>query len=164
LNVVIVRFAYPPHPGVRRAVLGNPEIKGLEDDPLSFQDFFARVRVPSQGGELLDSRGKRFLILGSDEDGGDTNQLEFGDGHNAFREEAIDDVDGDPDSFGHHVVTEVDLQKPVDQRLAHFPGKVVLSIHILGVWHEAVLNKGPSQRMWGRTVSQETYFEFTHVL
>ena len=37
------------------------------------------------------------------------------------------------------MVTEVDLEEPVDQRLAHFPGKVILSVHIFGVGQEALL-------------------------
>ena len=105
LDVVIVRLAYLPHPAVWRAVLGNLEVEGLQDDSLSFQDLFTRVRILSQEDELLDSGGKNLLILGSDEDGSDTDQLKFGDGYNTFCEEAVDDVDGDPDGFGQHVVT-----------------------------------------------------------
>ena len=147
LDVVIVCLAYLPHPAVWRAVLGNLEVEGLEDDSLSFQDLFTRIRILGQEDELVDSGGKNLLVLGSDEDGGDTDQLKLGDGYNALCEEAVDDVDGDPDGFGQHVVTEVDLEQPVDQRLAHFPGKVVLSVHVVGVGDEALLKSVAFQRM-----------------
>jgi len=79
-----------------------------------------------------------LLVLGSDVDGGDADQLKFGDGYKALCEEAVD-VDGDPDGFGQHVIPEVDFKQPVDQRLVHFQGKVGLSIHVVGVGNEALL-------------------------
>jgi len=100
LDVVIIRLAYLPHPAVWRAVLGNLEVEGLQDDSLSLQNLFTRIRILGQEDELLDSGGKNLLVLGSDEDGGDADQLKFGDGYNALCEEAVDDVDGDPDGFG----------------------------------------------------------------
>ena len=144
--------------------MGNLEVEGLQDDSLSFQNLFTRIRILGQEDELLDSGGKNLLILGSDEDGGDTDELKFGDGYNTLGEEAVDDVDGNPDGFGQHVVTEVDLEQPVDQRLAHFPGKVVLSIHVVRVGDEALLNDCRISAGVGQVVRQETYLELAHVL
>jgi len=62
------------------------------------------------------------------------------------------------------VVTEVDLEQPVDQRLAHFPGKVVLSVHVVGVGDEALLNDRRILAGVEQVVRQETYLELTHVL
>lgn len=141
LDVVVIGLAYLPHPAVWRAVLGNLEVKGLENYSLPLQDFFTGVHVLSQEDELLNSRGKNLLVLGGDKDGSNTNELKLGEGHDALCEEAVNDVNGDPDCLGQHVVAEVDLEEPVDQRLAHFPGKVVLSIHVVGVGHEALLSE-----------------------
>ena len=70
-----------------------------------------------------------------------------------------------PVSFGQHVVAEVDLEQPVDRCLAHFPGKVVLSIHIVRVGDEALLNEHRISADAGeQVVRRETYLEPTHVL
>jgi hypothetical protein len=61
------------------------------------------------------------------------------------------------------MITEVDLKEPVDQRLAHFPGEVILSVHIFGVGQEAPLDE--NHVSGGRSiVSREAYLELTHIL
>ena len=55
---------------------------------LSFRDLFARTCILG-GDKLVNFGGNDLLVLGSDEDGGDTDQLKFGNRYDALCEEAF---------------------------------------------------------------------------
>jgi hypothetical protein len=66
-------------------------------------------------------RSHDLLVLGSDEHRGDTDELELDEGDDSEGEESVDDVDGDPERLGSHLVSDVDLLKPVDEGRSHRP-------------------------------------------
>ena len=140
LDVVIVRLADFPHPAVRRAVMADLEVERLEHDTLALEDLVSAVTLPSHGNELVDRRRKNFLVLRRNEHGGDTNELEFHQGNDAFCQEAVDDVDGDPERFREQVVAQVYLEQPVDQGLPHLPVDLSLTLHVVRVGHDVLLH------------------------
>lgn len=95
----------------------------LKNDSLSFQDLFSRVSVLGHVNELVHAAGsdhvnkastakvekmergnppggQDFLVFGSDEHGSDADQLKLDERDDPDGEEPVDDVDGDPKSFG----------------------------------------------------------------
>jgi hypothetical protein len=121
LKVVIVGLGDPPHPRVRAAVTRDVELEALEDNPLATKDLVATVSALGHVNEFLDGGSHDLLVLGGDEHGGDTDELELDKRDDAVREETVDEVDGDPEGFGEHVVTHVDLEEPIDERRSHGP-------------------------------------------
>ena len=97
------------------------------------------------GDEVVDvvaalppSDGEAAAEVG-DEHADDTDELELCEGNNTLGEEAVDDVDGDPESLGKHMVAQVNLQEPIDQSLAHRPADLTLSRHIVWIGHAILL-------------------------
>ena len=66
-------------------------------------------------------RSHDFLVFRSDEHSGDTYELELDERDDTVRKESIDNVDGDPKSFGKHVIPHVNLQEPVNESRTHRP-------------------------------------------
>ena len=144
LNVVVVRARDAAHPRVRGAVVRNLEVESLKNDTLALEDLLARVAVLGHVDELLDARGHDLLVLGGDEHGRDADELELDQADDAPAEEAVDDVDGDPERLGQHVVAHVDLEQPVDEGGAHTPAATLKRLlqrparhgthHSISVW------------------------------
>ena len=65
--------------------------------------------------------GEDLLVLGGDEHGGHADQLELDQRDDPGGQEPVDDVDGDPERLGQHVVSQVYLEQPVDQGRSHTP-------------------------------------------
>lgn len=80
-------------------------------------------QCPTLGlGSLDDSpRGKDLLILGGDEHGSHPDQLQLDERDDPGGQEPVDNVDGDPEGLGQHVVSQVNLKQPVDQGRSHAP-------------------------------------------
>jgi hypothetical protein len=102
----------------------------LEDDALALDNLVASVAALGHEDEFVDageneqlvsSAPRRFrqtrisprchdlLVLGRDEHGRDADELELDETNDAVREKAVDDVDGDPERLGEHVVAHVHL-------------------------------------------------------
>lgn len=117
----------------------NLEVKRLQHDAFPFENLFLGISFLGHEDELFDGGCKDFLILGSDEHRCDTHELELDQRDNSFCEEAVDNVDSDPERLRKHVVTQVDLQQPVDKGLAHWPSDFGLAGYVLGVGHAVLL-------------------------
>lgn len=77
---------------------------------------------PNHTKTTLDSRRRHnLLVLRRNKHGGHTDKLELDERDDPDREESIDDVDGDPERFGRHLVSDVDLLQPVNQGRSHGP-------------------------------------------
>jgi hypothetical protein len=62
-------------------------------------------------------------------------------------EEAVHDVDSNPEGLGQHVVAKVNLEEPVDKCLTHSPGDLVLVIHVCRARHDVVLTVERNQKI-----------------
>lgn len=73
-----------------------------------------------------------LFVLGSNVHGSHTNELELHEGYNTLGKETIDNVDGNPEGLRQKVITEVDLQEPIDERGPHIPRYLRLPVDIVG--------------------------------
>ena len=99
LDVVSVGFADPAQEMDGVGVTQIP-IKCLEHILLHLENLVLGVSVFSTVKKLCDRRCDDLLKLRSDKEAGEPHQLEFGQGYDANREEAVDGVDGEEKSLG----------------------------------------------------------------
>lgn len=81
-----------------------------------------RSRLEPQNEGNVSLRGSHnFFVFSSDEHGSDTDKLKLDERDDSVREESIDNVDSDPESFREHVVSHVNLKEPIDESSTHRP-------------------------------------------
>lgn len=114
--------------GVREVV-----VEGTQDETLGLKDLSLGEAIVGNVLEVLDVGREDFLVLGSNEHGGDTNQLETVELDNLARKEAVDDVDSQEEGLRQQPKARVNLQKPVDKDATHLPFEFVLAVHVVGV-------------------------------
>lgn len=134
LDVVVVGLGDPPEE-VDRVGVAEVELEGLQEVPLRSEDLV--VSVPSVGHveEVLNRGTDDFFVLGSDEEGGGSDELELDEGDGSSREEPVDEVDGEEEGFGEETELSVDLDEPVDEDPTHLPLEFGLVGHVVPVWH-----------------------------
>lgn len=132
LDVVVVGLgdtAEEVH-GVR---VGEVVVEGGQDETLGLEDLGLGEAIIGNVLEVLDVRRQDLLVLGSNEHGGNTNELKTVKLDNLAREETVDDVDSKEQSLGQEPEAGVNLQQPVDEDATHLPLKLVLAVHVVWV-------------------------------
>lgn len=141
LNVVAIGFRDPSEE-VDGVGVGEVEVDVAKNVAFGFEDFVVFVSTVSHVEEVGNGRAHHFLVLGSDEEGGNSDELKFNEGDDTGGEEAIDDVGREEDGFGEEAEFGVNLDEPVNQDSSHFPGNLVLIRHVVDVRH--------SRELWRR--------------
>ena len=113
--------------------VGEVVVQGTKDETLSLEDLGLGEAVVGNVLEVLNVGREDFLVLGSDEHGGDTNELEAVELDDLAREEAVDDVDCQEEGLRQQPKTRVNLEKPVNKDAAHLPLELILAIHVVRV-------------------------------
>lgn len=86
------------------------ELQCLQHYSLALQNLLLRIALVRHEDELFDGRGENLLVLRSDEHRCHADELQLEDGDNPLRQEAIDNVDSDPQRFWKHVISQMHLQ------------------------------------------------------
>ena len=122
------------------------EIQCREQIPFRFQDFLDAITPIGHVEEVDDGRADDFFVLGSDKQGGETDELELDEGDDASGEEAVDEVSRDEEGFGQEAEFGVNLNEPVHEDAPHLPLELGLLRHVVGVGHGVFLQHGGRQR------------------
>ncbi len=114
LYIVIVGFRYSSQEidGIRIAQI---IVQFGENVTFRLQNLFLRETVIGHMLKVMDVGRQDFFVLGRDEHGRDTYQLQSIQLHNLGGQKAIDDVHGQKDGLGNQVETGVNLNQPVHQ-------------------------------------------------
>lgn len=83
--------------------------------------------------EVADVRGEDFLVLGRDEHGSNTNQLDAIKLNNLLGQEAINNVDSQEQCLWQKVKAGMDLDEPVNQDAARLPLQLILVVHVVRI-------------------------------
>ena len=113
--------------------VGEVVVQGTKDEALGLEDLGLGEAIIGDVLEVLDVGREDFLVLGSDEHGGDTDELEAVELDNLAGEEAVDDVDSKEEGLRQQPKTRVNLEQPVDKDAAHLPLELVLAVHVVRV-------------------------------
>lgn len=102
------------------------------------------IRVSADLGEVVHGGNAllRVLVLGRDPEGGTADKLVVLDVHDAARDVAVDDVEGEVERLGAEAEREVDLDEEVDEAGAHVPPDLGLLVHRGGRGHGDPLQRG----------------------
>ena len=106
-----------------------------------------RARAEDGGRQTADGKGGRLGLrmlidtAAALECAATADELQLDDGDDALAEEAVDDIDRDPERLREKVVTEVHLEEPIDERLTHVPSNFVLARHVFRVRHHGNLSE-----------------------
>jgi len=82
--------------------------------------------------EVAELRRVDFFVLASNQQRGDSDELEFGAGDDLLFQVAVDEVDGEVEGFRDELELGVDLDQPVDENGAHALVDVGLVVHVDG--------------------------------
>mgnify|MGYP007051636791 CR=1 FL=1 len=126
---------------MNRVGVAEIPVESLENIPLSLEDLRLGVRRVCHRKEVADTGGDDFFRLCSDEEASDTNKLELGEGYDARRKEAVDDVDAEEERLGKQPETDMHLDEPVGEDAPHLPGELLLTFHVVGIGHRGDLGK-----------------------
>lgn len=108
------------------------EVKDGEHEALGLQDFINSVAAIDHVDDLLDGRRSDLFILGSDEDGSSTDQLQLSEGDDLVGEEAVNVVDAKKQCLREQSKAEMHLDQPVHQHRSHGPLDLGLVGHVVG--------------------------------
>lgn len=131
MNVVPVGFGYTPKE-VERVREGKVKVERREKVSFSLEHLGDVVSSIGHVDEMSDGRADDFLVLGSHEETGDADQLEFLERDDANGEESINEVGSDEQCLGEQAEFRVDLNQPVHDDATHVPVDLALIIHVVG--------------------------------
>ena len=112
LRVKPIRLGNPSQERDRGGIRKVP-VDRLEDILLSILDVLLGTRVLAEVHKVLDGRRANLFVLGCDEQGGDTHQLQLGDDDGPSGEEAVNQVDSDKEGLREHAARLVHCYDPV---------------------------------------------------
>lgn len=133
--VCLAAASEPTHRSRRAQVI----VKSLQNKALSLKNLLNLVLIVREERDLFDRRRVGLLKLGRDQERSNANQLNFGQGDRAERQESVNDIDSEEERLGKQVESRVHLEKPVDKNAPMFPRDLSLVLHVVGVGHSIEL-------------------------
>lgn len=106
---------------------------------LGAEDLLLSESIVGDMTEVLNVWRQDLLVLGRNEHGSDTNELETVELDNLCGQEAVEDVDSKEESLWQEVETGVNLDQPIDKDTTHLPLQIFLVLHVLWVWQGGLL-------------------------
>ena len=116
-------------------------VQTREHEGLSLLDLLSGVSLIDHEHHLGHGWRIDLLVLGSNEEGGSTDELKLADGDDLNAEETIDNVDGKEQGLREQVETLVDLDEPVKENRTVGVGDLGLAELVSVVWSELGLRE-----------------------
>lgn len=149
---------------VDRVGVREVEVELGEHMSLGAKDLVVLVAAVGHEEEVGDRGAHDFLVLGGDEERGDSDELELDERDFLEREEAVDDVGREEDGFGEKAELGVDLDEPVDEDAPHLPRHLGVGEHVIGAGHRRELQGKPRSASCRRGLKRRAYLELAQVL
>ena len=112
------------------------ELDDFEDQALHASHLVRSKRVLSHLDEIGHDRRVNLLELGSDEHGGDAEELELVEGNFLLRQIPVYDVHCDEERFRQEAELDLDYDEPVDQYFPLVARYLPVIPQVVGPWHE----------------------------